>query len=209
MKKLITALASSFLIFCSCSADEKVADAPAAPANGKSKDTVVMSTTMGDITIKFMPEKAPMTVANFMRYVDEKHYDGTVFHRVIPGFMIQGGGFAPDGGALVQRETKAPIMLEADNGLLNERGTIAMARTNVRDSATSQFFINVKHNTSLDGAYAVFGEVTKGMDVVDKIIAVQTKRRNLTSLRNGQKIEGPAGDVPVENVIINWVRRAE
>lgn len=168
-----------------------------------------MSTSFGKITIKLATEKAPMTTANFLKYVDENHYDGTVFHRIIPNFMVQGGGFTPDGGALIEKDTRDPIMLEADTGLKNERGTIAMARTQVRDSATAQFFVNVKHNASLDGEYAVFGEVVEGMDVIDKIIAQKTAVRNLTSTRGGRNMEGPARDVPVENIVIDWIRRAE
>jgi len=138
---------------------------------------VLLATSAGNITLQLDAEKAPRSVANFLEYVKAGHYDGTVFHRVIDGFMIQGGGFTPD---MVQRPTRAPIPLEARNGLKNERGTIAMARTSVPDSATSQFFINVVDNQSLDypnpdgNGYAVFGKVVAGMDVVDKIRAVET-----------------------------------
>ena len=139
---------------------------------------VLLSTSLGDITIQLEPEKAPKTVANFLDYVKSGHYDGTVFHRVIGGFMIQGGGFTPD---MAQKPTRAPIPLESRNGLKNERGTVAMARTSVPDSATSQFFINVVDNAMLDQpnardgqGYAVFGRVVAGMDVVDRIRAVET-----------------------------------
>ena len=138
---------------------------------------VLLATSAGNITLQLDAEKAPRSVANFLEYVKAGHYDGTVFHRVIDGFMIQGGGFTPD---MVQKPTRAPIPLEARNGLKNERGTIAMARTSVPDSATSQFFINVVDNQSLDypnpdgNGYAVFGKVVAGMDVVDKIRAVET-----------------------------------
>ena len=139
---------------------------------------VLLATSLGDITLQLEPEKAPKTVANFLDYVKSGHYDGTVFHRVIGGFMIQGGGFTPD---MMQKPTKAPIPLESRNGLKNERGTVAMARTSVPDSATSQFFINVVDNAMLDQpnsrdgqGYAVFGRVVAGMDVVDRIRAVET-----------------------------------
>jgi peptidyl-prolyl cis-trans isomerase A (cyclophilin A) len=136
---------------------------------------VRMTTSMGDIVLELQADKAPKTVENFLQYVRDKHYDGTVFHRVISNFMIQGGGFTTD---LQQKPTRAPIPLEAGNGLKNDRGAIAMARTNMPNSATSQFFINTVDNASLnaplpDGhGYAVFGKVVSGMDVVDKIRAV-------------------------------------
>ena len=138
---------------------------------------VLLATSLGDITIQLEPEKAPKTVANFLDYVKSGHYDGTVFHRVIDGFMIQGGGFTPE---MAQKPTRAPIPLESRNGLKNERGTVAMARTSVPDSATSQFFINVVDNPRLDypnpdgNGYAVFGRVVAGMDVVDRIRKVET-----------------------------------
>ncbi len=139
---------------------------------------VKLSTTAGDIKIQLDAEKAPKSVANFLAYVKAGHYNGVIFHRVIDGFMIQTGGYTPD---LKQRPTKAPIPLEAGNGLMNIRGTIAMARTNDPNSATSQFFINVVDNPGLDPGYAsdgrgyaVFGYVTEGMEVVDKIRAVPT-----------------------------------
>lgn len=148
-------------------------DAGAQPAAPR----VVLSTSEGDITIELNGAKAPKTVENFLAYVKSGHYDGTIFHRVIDGFMIQGGGFTPD---MKQKPTKAPIPLESKNGLKNERGTIAMARTSVPDSATSQFFINVVDNANLDypkpdgNGYAVFGKVVAGMEVVDKIRVVPT-----------------------------------
>jgi peptidyl-prolyl cis-trans isomerase A (cyclophilin A) len=138
-------------------------------------DYVLMQTSKGEIVIELNREKAHMTVANFLAYVDKKHYDGTVFHRIMSNFMIQGGGFTADG---TQKPTDKPIKLESQNGLHNERGTIAMARTNVPNSATSQFFINVVDNrSSLDATgpntgYAVFGKVVAGMTVVDAIKAV-------------------------------------
>lgn len=149
---------------------------------------VLISTSLGDIKLELYEEQAPITVANFLSYVEEGFFDGTIFHRVINNFMIQGGGITAD---MKQKPTKAPIKNEADNGLKNERGTIAMARTAVVDSATSQFFINHKDNAFLDhGArdfgYAVFGKVVEGIEVVDKIATVQTR----------------PGDVPVETVSI-------
>lgn len=144
---------------------------------------ILIETSLGQITLELFPEKAPLTVENFLKYTQEGFYDGTIFHRVIPNFMIQGGGFLPE---LEQKPTAAPIKNEADNGLPNLRGTIAMARTNVVDSATAQFFINVVDNDYLnhrsktpDGyGYCVFGRVIKGIEVVDKIAAVPTATVN-------------------------------
>jgi len=154
---------------------------------------VTLATTAGDIVVELAPDKAPRTVENFLQYVRDKHYDGTVFHRVIGNFMIQGGGF--DAG-LREKPTRAPIPLEARNGLRNDRGTIAMARTSRPDSATSQFFINVKDNDALnapspDGhGYTVFGKVVAGMDVVDRIRAART------GIRGGMQ------DVPLDTITI-------
>lgn len=156
---------------------------------------IILHTNLGDITLKLDAEKAPQTAANFEQYVREGHYDGTVFHRVIDGFMIQGGGFEP---GMKQKQTRDPIENEADNGLTNKRGTVAMARTMDPHSASAQFFINVKDNDFLDHSaptpqgwgYAVFGEVVDGMDVVDKIKAVKTGNKSGHS------------DVPVEDVTI-------
>ncbi|UST55594.1 peptidylprolyl isomerase [Comamonadaceae bacterium OTU4NAUVB1] len=138
---------------------------------------VKLATSAGDIVVELAPDKAPKSVANFLQYVRDKHYDGTVFHRVIDGFMIQGGGYTAD---FKEKPTRAPVPLEAGNGLKNERYTVAMARTSNPDSATSQFFINVKDNANLDApnpdghGYTVFGRVVSGADVVDKIRAVRT-----------------------------------
>lgn len=137
-------------------------------------ETVRLKTSQGDIVLDLDSEKAPKTVDNFVRYVKAKHFDGLIFHRVIDGFMIQGGGMTPD---MKERATRAPIPLEAGNGLSNVRGSVAMARTGDPNSATAQFFINVVDNPRLDtagGGYAVFGRVVDGMDVVDKIRLVPT-----------------------------------
>ncbi|TMB16703.1 MAG: peptidyl-prolyl cis-trans isomerase [Deltaproteobacteria bacterium] len=155
---------------------------------------VLLSTSMGDIKVELSPDKAPVTVKNFLDYVKAGYYDGTIFHRVISGFMIQGGGLTAD--MQEKREgQKPPIKNESDNGLKNDTGTVAMARTNVPNSATSQFFINVKDNGSLNGekdkpGYAVFGKVVDGMDVVKKIEQVKTTTK------------GPHQNVPVDPVII-------
>ncbi|MGH7886165.1 MAG: peptidylprolyl isomerase [Thermodesulfobacteriota bacterium] len=167
--------------------------------NKGDKIMVLISTNQGDIKLELDKEKAPVTVENFLSYVNEGFYDGTIFHRVIPNFMVQGGGFSED---MNQKPTKSPIKNEADNGLTNGRGTLAMARTNVVDSATSQFFINLVDNDFLnngarDFGYAVFGKVSEGMDIVDKIAAVKTGT------------SGPFRDVPTEAVIINSVKVVE
>ena len=168
--------------------------AGAATAAGKGKPMVLLSTSMGDIKVELSPDKAPVTVKNFLDYVKAGYYDGTIFHRVISGFMIQGGGLTAD--MQEKREgQKPPIKNESDNGLKNDSGTVAMARTNVPNSATSQFFINVKDNGSLNGekdkpGYAVFGKVVDGMDVVKKIEQTKTASK------------GPHQNVPVDPVTI-------
>lgn len=162
--------------------------------------TVTIQTNMGDIQVELFEDKAPITVKNFLRYVDEKFYDHTIFHRVINSFMIQGGGFTTD---FVQKPTHEKIQNEADNCLQNEIGTLAMARTSDVHSATGQFFINVSNNTSLNYrsstpsgyGYCVFGKVTSGMDVVEKIKKVKT------GSKNGHQ------DVPLETVEILSIRR--
>ena len=145
-------------------------------ANPAWSQKVKLATSMGDIVVQLDAEKSPKTVANFLQYVQSGHYNGTVFHRVIDGFMIQGGGMGPD---MQDKPTRAPIPLESKNGRSNVRGSLAMARTQVPDSATAQFFINVNDNLRLDAAnagdgngYAVFGQVVEGMDVVDRIKSV-------------------------------------
>ncbi len=172
--------------------------ASAAAAQEGKNPVVLMSTSLGDIKIELNQEKAPVTVANFLSYVNDKFYDSTIFHRVIAGFMIQGGGFTAD---MSEKKTKPAIKNEAGNGLKNDVGTIAMARTNVVDSATAQFFINVKDNAFLNHTnetqqgfgYAVFGKVVEGLDVVRKIENVTTGRSKGFT------------DVPVEAVVIKSV----
>ena len=167
----------------------------AAPVFAQSAPKVKFQTTLGEFVVEVYPDKAPKTVENFLQYVKDKHYDGTIFHRVIGNFMIQGGGFTPD---LNQKATRAPIPLEASNGLKNDTGTIAMARTGDPNSATAQFFINTVDNAMLnapqpDGyGYAVFGKVVNGMDVVLKIKAAPTGA------------SGPfRSDVPQTPIVIN------
>ncbi len=161
---------------------------------------VVMETSKGTIELELDAARAPVTVANFVQYVNKGHYDGLIFHRVIPGFMVQGGGFTPD---MQQKATDAPIKIESNNGLKNARGTIAMARTSNPNSATSQFFINVKDNAMLDYpggdgyGYTVFGKVTKGLEVTDAIVAAP----------RGQV--GMHGDVPNDTILIKSVKIAE
>jgi len=175
--------------------------AESTPSNPFEKElpTVIIHTSKGDIKVELYEDQAPVTVSNFLDYAGKGYYDGTIFHRVIPGFMIQGGGFDAE---LAQQPTEAPIKNEADNGLSNERGTLSMARTNDPDSATAQFFINVVDNTALDHrgkqsgrtwGYAVFGRVIEGMEVVDEIRFVPTEAR------------GPHQDVPIEPVLIERV----
>jgi peptidyl-prolyl cis-trans isomerase A (cyclophilin A) len=183
--------------------------APASEASAKplpSGPVVVLDTSLGAIKLVLNKEKAPITVENFLKYVRARHYDGLVFHRVIQNFMIQGGGYD---SALVEKPTREPIKNEASNGLRNSRGTIAMARTNAPNSATSQFFINLKENARLDygiggAGYAVFGEVVEGMDVVDKIAAVTTTLKSGKDPKTGQEI--PMQDVPFVSVVIKSAR---
>ncbi len=183
MKRILVSL--SLLVLASASA-------LAAPVN------ILMKTRLGDVTLELYPDKAPETVKNFLRYVDEGFYDGTIFHRVISGFMIQGGGYGPD---LERKSTHAPVPNEADNGLKNRRGTIAMARTSDPHSATAQFFINLVDNDFLDfkdksfrgWGYTVFGKVVDGMDIVDKIADVHTTSKQ--GMRNV-----PEQDIVIESI---------
>ena len=189
---LVLCLIFAFIAFPgegnSHSENHKNTSADSSGKKERRKPMVLISTSLGDIKLELYEEQAPITAANFLSYVEEGFFDGTIFHRVINNFMIQGGGMTAD---MKQKRTKAPIKNEADNGLKNERGTIAMARTADKDSATSQFFINHRDNPFLDhGArdfgYAVFGKVVEGIEIVDKIATVQTR----------------SNDVPVETVSI-------
>ncbi len=195
--RLLLWMVTASLIWCS--------GASAAEEAGKeisAKPTVIMETSEGKIRVELFADKAPVTVKNFLQYVDEGFYNGTIFHRVIEGFMIQGGGFTPD---MQQKTTRPPIKNEASAELKNELGTLAMARTAVVDSATAQFFINVQNNANLDHrdetprgfGYAVFGKVVEGMDVVDKIKKVPTTT------------SGMHQNVPKTPVVIQQVRRGE
>ena len=178
------------------------AAAPAAAVNSElvgGNPTVILETSKGTVKIELFPLEAPKTVENFLRYVDAGFYDDTVFHRVIRGFVVQGGGFTPE---LDLKPTLPPVPIESRNGLENKRGSVAMARNFDRDSATSQFYINLSDNEQLDrGArsfgYTVFGRVTEGMDVVDRISAVQTSRR------------GEIDDIPILPVFLETARRAK
>ncbi len=200
MKKLQSRLVSLVLLlaFAALPAGAQSDAQPKAPTQPEAKKPVViLVTSLGEIQLELDSAKAPVTVANFLSYVDSGFFDGTIFHRVIPDFMIQGGGFATD---MSQKPTQPPIKNEADNGLANDSWTIAMARTSVKDSATAQFFINLKDNDFLnhsgrDFGYAVFGKVTGGVDVAKKIAAVPTLTR------------GGHQNVPTEPVLIKSARR--
>jgi cyclophilin family peptidyl-prolyl cis-trans isomerase len=191
-RKIVLPFAFALLALCLAPSDARAQSAPGG------KPVVVLTTTLGEIEVELDEAKAPITVKNFLQYVDEGFYDGVIFHRVISGFMVQGGGFTP---AMQQKKTRATIQNEAANGLKNARGTLAMARTSAPHSASAQFFINHNDNTFLDypgqdgWGYAVFGRVVKGMDVVDKIAAVKT----------GTK--AGMGDVPIESIAIVSARR--
>ncbi len=198
MKKLTYLLLA--LVLGACSDPGQSSDTPAMTEPPKENPKVLMQTSMGDIVIELYPQKAPKTVANFLHYVDDGFYNNTVFHRVIDGFMIQGGGFTRD---MAKKQTRAPIMNEADNGLRNTTGTIAMARTMDPHSATAQFFINVNNNSNLDfrektpraWGYTVFGRVVEGMEVVRAIKSVKTGTR------------GMYRDVPTTDIIIKKISR--
>ena len=187
------------------SAQDKKASEEKAPAATPTEEKanivkITLETSKGNIELELDADKAPISTANFVSYAKKGHYEGTIFHRVIPGFMIQGGGFDSD---MNQKATDAPIQIESKNGLKNARGTIAMARTSDPNSATCQFFINVKDNTNLDYpsfdgfGYAVFGKVTAGMEVVDAIVGVPTTN------------SGPHQNVPQEPIVIKAAKVAE
>ncbi len=194
MKHLGAMTLSLLLVSVSACAEEKK-EADDKKADGK-KPVVVMETSLGTIKIELDPQKAPITVKNFLQYVDDKFYDGLIFHRVIENFMIQGGGMQP---GMKEKKTREPIKNESGNGLSNTRGTIAMARTQALNSATAQFYINTVDNSSKldDPKYCVFGKVIEGMDVVDKIKKVKTTTKGFHE------------NVPEEDVVIKSVRRAD
>ena len=186
---------SAAALLCLAQATASPSAAPS-PRPTPSGPVVVLETSLGRIRIGLYDDKSPVSTENFLKYVRKGHYNGTIFHRVMPNFMIQGGGMTPD---MTEKPTDPPIRNEARNGVRNSRGTLAMARTNDPNSATSQFFINLKDNAFLDfgirgAGYAVFGEVLDGMDVVDKIAAVQTTRR------------AQQDDVPTTPVLITSAR---
>ncbi len=197
MKMICTLLLSLFAI-TALAADPATTPATAAPAATQTPIVkVLLQTSAGDITLALDAKAAPATVANFLQYVDEGFYNNTLFHRVIPDFMIQGGGMQP---GMLEKPTRAPVVNESANGLKNLRGTVAMARRQHPDSATAQFFVNLVDNAYLDSAagkpgYTVFGKVVAGMEVVDKIARLPTTRR------------GMHGDVPVDDVLIISARR--
>jgi len=197
-KSCFCLLLTATILFCGCNsetANENVVEKAEEPK--PQAVTVELKTSMGDIVVQLNAKAAPVTVKNFLRYVEDGFYDGTIFHRVIPRFMIQGGGLTPD---MEKKETRDPIVNEADNGLKNKQGTIAMARSSDPNSATSQFFINHMANPGLDyvpnqnPGYAVFGKVVEGTDVVDTIAWVET------TTRAGRQ------NVPVEPIVIESAR---
>jgi len=202
MKRFIRSLLflMSLVMFTGCNSDSGTEETKQQPSGGStmSNPTIKFETSLGDFTAELYADKAPKSVENFLSYVNAGFYDGTIYHRVIAGFMIQGGGMNPD---MSEKSNKAPIENEADNGLKNDEYTLAMARTNDPHSATSQFFINAKNNDFLNHStktaqgwgYAVFGKVTEGMDIVKKIEAVKTGNH------------GQHGDVPLEAVVMNKV----
>jgi len=195
-KSWFCGLLTAVVLVCGCGEGAKKANFESNMMTSETK-TVKLETSMGNIIIELNEQAAPVTVKNFLGYVEEGFYDGTIFHRVMPDFMIQGGGFTDQ---MVEKQTRAPIINEAKNGLKNERGTIAMARQNDPDSATCQFFINHRDNDFLNyvengnPGYAVFGKIIEGMDVVDAIASV------VTTTRMGYD------DVPVKTVVIKSAR---
>lgn len=208
MKRVMMALAMSIMV-CSCAHTQKqqsetvkaTEDAVTASRKGTNM-SVIIETSLGTIKADLWADKSPETVKNFLQYTDDKFFDGLIFHRVMDGFMIQGGGFSPD---MKQKATRGPVKNEARSDVKNKRGTLAMARTQVVDSATAQFFINLVDNGFLDHSnntpqgfgYCVFGQVTEGMDVVDKIAKVKTTTKGFNE------------NVPVEPVVIKSIRRTD
>jgi peptidyl-prolyl cis-trans isomerase A (cyclophilin A) len=207
MRRRVLIAFALLLTAVACRSSVPLAESASAAQTPKAEDApiVVIDTSAGPITVQLNRAKAPITVDNFLKYVDKKFYDGLVFHRVMPGFMIQGGGMQDLNGTLDEKTEGAlpPIKNESKNGLRNDRGTIAMARTRQVDSATSQFFINHVDNAGLDsapGGYCVFGKVLEGLDVVDAIAKVQTTTKR-------DKLGNPNEDVPVKPVLIKSIKR--
>jgi peptidyl-prolyl cis-trans isomerase A (cyclophilin A) len=210
-------LAFAGIAFCQETKEEKAPASPAAPAApaAAAGTRVALDTSMGKIVIELDEEKAPETSKNFLKYVDDKFFDGTIFHRIIGDFVIQGGGFEIKEEKGTQKATNPPIKNEAKNGLKNLRGTLSMARTPDPNSATSQFFINVVDNANLDPnpssphGYAVFAKVVEGMDVIDKMrrVPTTTKVLNARDPVTGESIPQPMPDVPVDDVILKTATR--
>lgn len=197
----------------SCSQGDKAssAQAPAAVASPENaaNPQVKMETSEGEITLELFADLAPISTANFLAYVEKKHFDNTIFHRVMKSFMIQGGGFENQNGNFVEKATLPAIKNENSNGLKNRRGTLAMARTNDPDSATAQFYINTVDNASLDTppGYAVFGKVLAGMEVVDTIERTPTATLQLSSRQGEATVPGPHANVPQRMVLIKSVTK--
>jgi peptidyl-prolyl cis-trans isomerase A (cyclophilin A) len=199
----------SFVSFCALGACKKTPPAPAPGQSVVGNPEVVFETTQGKLVVRLFGNKAPVSTRNILDYVNAGFYDGTIFHRVIPEYVIQGGGFDRE---LKQKPTRAPIKNEANNGLSNKRGTVAMARTNIVDSATSQFFINVRDNgrldhTANDFGYAVVGEVVEGMAVVDLIRNLPTRCPSWTGQPCTETLPPGMRDIPLEPIVINKAYR--
>ena len=218
LRKFLFSSLFSTLLFSSCQPNKKGTEAPsktvteeASPASG---DLVIIETSMGTIKARLHGDTAPITTKNFLSYVDEKFYDETIFHRVIPNFMVQGGGFALADSTPKEKITRDPIRNESPKSRKNLRGTLAMARTPDPHSASAQFFINVVDNAMLDHpnsqgeGYAVFGEVIEGMEIADKIVAVPTFETPLLAENNGRWIVNLSQNVPIDPVFIKSIRRA-
>lgn len=213
MRRLVSIVVMSMILFSAITLAQQKQEKKSEIKTRKGNPMVIMKTSMGAIKIELFQDKAPITVKNFLSYVDGKFYDNTVFHRVIENFMIQCGGFTAT-DPIKQKATKEMIKNESDNGLKNDRGTLAMARTPDPNSATSQFFINVVDNAFLnrserDAGYAVFGKVVEGMDIVDKIRKVKTGRLPAIARSGAQEVQTEFQDVPVTKVVIESIRRSD
>ncbi len=212
---LSAALLGTFMA-CSEKPSSSSTNSVVAQPENPSNPQVEIDTSEGKIVVEIFADKAPLSAANFLSYVEKGHYNSTIFHRVIKKFMIQGGGFEDQNGNFVEKQPQAPIKNEHSNGLKNRRGTLAMARTNDPHSATSQFFVNTAdnngsiaggHNLDQGDGYAVFGKVISGMDVVDKIEATPTGKGQLTSRVGEALVPGPHSDVPQAKVVIKSARK--